>query len=137
MSRTYLGHLLLTLSVLAGAAGHTLLKHIVVSLPDAGYLAVGRYVLHLPVLGRLLLALLFLAIAFLAWLGALRHLELSYSYAIASASIVIVAVLAAVFLGESIAPKAWFGLLLIVIGCVLVAPAEASAGPATVDGRLR
>ena len=125
MSRTYIGHLLLALSVLVGAAGHTLLKHVVVSFPDANYLAVARYVLNLPVLGRLLLALLLLAIAFLAWLGALRHLDLSYSYALASASIVIVAVLAAAFLGESIAPRAWLGLLLIVIGCVLVAPAEA------------
>jgi drug/metabolite transporter (DMT)-like permease len=125
MSRAYIGHLLLALSVLAGAAGHTLLKHIVVSLPDATYLAVGRHVLNFAVLGRLIFALLFLVIAFLAWLGALRHLDLSYSYAIASASIVIVAVLATVFLGESIAPKAWLGLLLIVIGCLLVAPVEA------------
>ncbi len=125
MSGTYLGHLLLAVSVLVGAAGHTLLKHLVVALPEASYLAAGRYILNLSVLGRLLLALLFLGIAFLAWLGALRHLDLSYSYAIASASIVIVAVLAAAFLGESIAPKAWLGLLLIVIGCVLIAPAEA------------
>ena len=125
MSRTYLGHLLLALSVVLGAAGHTLLKHIVASLPEASYLLVGRYILNPTVLSRLLLAFIFLAIAFVAWLGALRHLDLSYSYAIASASIVIVAILAAAFLGESIAPKAWLGLLLIVIGCVLIAPAQA------------
>lgn len=124
MSRTYVGHLLLGVSVVIGAAGHTLLKHIVASLPGASYLHLGRYILNLSVLSRLLLAFVLLGIAFAAWLGALRHLDLSYSYALASASIVIVAVLAAAFLGESIAPKAWLGLLLIVIGCVLIAPAQ-------------
>lgn len=125
MSRTYLGHLLLAVSVLAGAAGHTFLKHIVASLPGMSYQVVGKYIVNPLVLSRLFLASVLLVIAFAAWLGALRHLDLSYSYAMASASILIVAVLAAVFLGESIAPQAWLGLLLIVIGCVLIAPAQA------------
>ena len=125
MSGTYLGHLLLALSVLAGAAGHTLLKQIVTSLPGFSYPLAEDYFLTVSVLARLILSCLFLVISFGAWLGALRQLDLSYSYALASASIVIVAALAAAFLGESIPPKAWLGLLLIVIGCVLIAPAQA------------
>jgi uncharacterized membrane protein len=125
VSGTQIGHLLLAVSVLVGAAGHTLLKHIVASVPALGDLLVPGYLFSLAVLGRLMLASLLLVIAFGAWLGALRHLDLSYSYAMASASIIVVALLAAAFLGESIAPKAWLGLLLILIGCVLIAPAYA------------
>jgi drug/metabolite transporter (DMT)-like permease len=125
MSGTHLGQLLLATSVLAGAAGHTVLKQIVGSLPGASSLLVASYILRVDVLPRLLLAFLLLALSFGAWLGALRHLELSYSYAMASASIVVVALLAAAFLGETIAPKAWLGLVLIIVGCVLITPADA------------
>lgn len=127
MSGTQLGHLLLAVSVLLGAVGHTLLKHVVASVAAMGDLALPSHVFSLAVLGRLLVALLLLAISFGAWLGAIRHLDLSYAYAMASASIVVVAVLATGFLGEAIAPKAWLGLLLILAGCVLISPAY--AGP--------
>ncbi len=123
MSGTQLGQLMLAVSVLVGAAGHTLLKHIIASVPAIGHLLIPSYVLTVSVLGRLLFALLLLAIAFGSWLGAIRHLDLSYAYAMASASIVVVAVLAAVFLGETMGLRVWLGLLLILIGCVLVAPA--------------
>ncbi len=123
MSGTQLGQLMLAVSVLVGAAGHTLLKHIIASVPAIGHLLIPSYVLTVSVLGRLLFALLLLAIAFGSWLGAIRHLDLSYAYAMASASIVIVAVLAAAFLGETMGLRVWLGLLLILIGCVLVAPA--------------
>ena len=127
MSRTYVGHLWLAVSILAGAVGHTLLKHMIASIPALNDLANGRAFLTISALSRLLLALLLLVFSFGAWLGALRQLDLSYSYAVASASIVLVALLAAAFLGESIAPRAWLGLVLIVIGCVLIAPAQARA----------
>ncbi len=125
MSGGQLGHLLLAVSVGMGAAGHTLLKHIVASIPALSHLLVPSYVFSVAVLGRLLLAFLLLVISFGAWLGALRHLDLSYSYAMASISILIVAVLAAALLGETIAPKAWLGLVLVVVGCILIAPAYA------------
>ena len=127
MSGGQLGHLLLAMSVLLGAVGHTLLKHVVASVPATGDLVVWSHVFSFAVLGRLLLALFLLTISFGAWLGAIRHLDLSYAYAMASASIVVVAVLAVGLLGETIAPKAWLGLLLILAGCVLISPAY--AGP--------
>ena len=123
MSGTQLGHLLLAVSVLLGAVGHTLLKHVVASAPAIGDLVVPSYVFSFAVLGRLLLALLLLVIAFGAWLGTIRHLDLSYAYAMASASIVVVAALAVAWLGEPITPKAWLGLFLILAGCVLISPA--------------
>jgi drug/metabolite transporter (DMT)-like permease len=125
MSRTYLGHLWLAVSILAGAAGHTLLKHLIASIPALNDPAIWRAFLTISAFSRLLLALLLLVVSFGAWLGALRQLDLSYSYAVASSAIVLVALLAAAFLGESIAPRAWLGLVLIVIGCVLIAPAQA------------
>ena len=127
MSGTQLGHLLLALSVSLGAVGHTLLKHVVASAPAIEDLIVPAHVFSFAVLGRLLLALFLLAISFGAWFVAIRHLDLSYAYAMASASIVVVAVLAVALLGETIAPKAWLGLLLILAGCVLISPAY--AGP--------
>ena len=126
MSGAQLGHLALAVSVLLGALGHTLLKHVVASVPAIGDLIVSSHVFKFAVLGRLLIALVLLAISFGAWLGAIRHLDLSYAYAMASASIVVVAVLATGFLGETIAPKAWLGLLLILAGCVLISPAYAA-----------
>lgn len=127
MTGTQLGNLLLTVSVLAGAAGHTLLKHVVGSLPTVGDLLVPSYLFRLTVMGPLALALLLLLVSLSAWLGAIRHLDLSYAYAMASASILVVAVLAALFLGETMSLKVWLGLLLILAGCALVAPAYAGA----------
>lgn len=127
MSGAQLGHLLLAVSVLVGAAGHTLLKHVVASVPAAGRLIPPTSLFSFAVSARLALALLLLAAAFGAWLGAIRHLDLSYAYAMASASIVVVALLAALFLGETLSLRVWIGLLLILVGCVLVAPAYAAS----------
>ncbi len=125
MSGTQAGQILLAVSVLLGAAGHTLLKHVVGSVPAGSDLLHPSQMFSLFMVARLALALLLLAASFGAWLGAIRHLELSYAYAMASVAILVVAVLAAVFLGETITARVWLGLLLIVIGCVLVAPAYA------------
>ena len=125
MSGSQVGHLLLGVSVLVGAAGHTLLKHVVASVPTLDRLLAPAYLLSFGFAGRLLVALFLLAVSFGAWLGAIRHLDLSYAYAIASASIVVVALLAIFFLGETIAPKVWLGLLLILVGCILVSPVYA------------
>jgi drug/metabolite transporter (DMT)-like permease len=127
MSGAQLGHLLLAVSVLLGAVGHTLLKHVVASVPAISDLVVPGHVFSFAVLGKVLSALLLLVISFGAWLGAIRHLDLAYAYAMASASIVVVAVLAVGLLGETVAPKAWLGLLLILAGCVLVSPAYTGA----------
>ncbi len=123
MSGAQLGHLLLALSIFAGAVGHTLLKRVVSSVP-----AGERFILPSSLfssaqdVGLLAMAFISLAAGFCGWLGAIRHLDLSYAYAIASASIVVVALLATIFIGETLSLRAWIGLLLILLGCVLVAP---------------
>jgi drug/metabolite transporter (DMT)-like permease len=120
MSNIAFGHLFLTASILGSAVGHTLLKGVVTALPL--HLLRPEHLLQPTIGGRLVLALLLLAGSFLAWLGAIRHLDLSYAYAMASASIVIVAMLAAAWLGETIGLRAWLGLILILTGCMLLAP---------------
>ncbi len=120
MSNIAFGHLFLTASILGSAVGHTLLKGVVTALPL--HLLRLEHVLQPAIGGRLVLALLLLAGSFLAWLGAIRHLDLSYAYAMASASIVIVAMLAAAWLGETLGLRAWLGLILILTGCMLLAP---------------
>ena len=120
MSNTALGHLFLITSIVGSALGHTLLKGVISPLPL--HLLRLEHLVQFGFIGRLALALLLLVISFVAWLGAIRHLDLSYAYGMASASIVIVAMLAAAWLGEVLGLRAWLGLILIVAGCMLLAP---------------
>jgi drug/metabolite transporter (DMT)-like permease len=120
MSNTALGHLFLITSILASALGHTLLKGVISPVP-LHVLRVAHLV-ETGFIGRLVLALFLLVISFVAWLGAIRNLDLSYAYGMASASIIIVAMLAAAWLGEVLGLRAWLGFILIVAGCMLLAP---------------
>jgi drug/metabolite transporter (DMT)-like permease len=59
---------------------------------------------------------------FLFWTLSLTKLNLSYAYPIACSSALLVALLSAVFLGETMTLKTWMGTLLIVIGTALIIP---------------
>ncbi len=127
MSGAQLGHLMLAVSIFAGAVGHTLLKRVVSSVPAGERLILPSSLFSSAQDAALLsIAFISLATAFCGWLGAIRYLDLSYAYAIASASIVVVALLATIFLGETLSLRAWIGLLLILLGCFLVAPDHAA-----------
>jgi drug/metabolite transporter (DMT)-like permease len=61
---------------------------------------------------------------FAFWLMCLARLPLGYAYPVACSSIVIVALLGVVFLGEAITPRMLGGTLLIVLGVWLVTPRQ-------------
>lgn len=127
MNGYQLGHLLLACSIMMGAAGHTLLKHLVGLVPSMVALLRADVVLTVPFLGKAALALALLLSAFAAWLGAIRYLDLGYAYALASGAVLVVALLAATFLGENLRAQNWLGLVLVVVGCILMAPDTARA----------
>lgn len=59
--------------------------------------------------------------ASLLWMYILKHFPLSMAYPMASMSYVFALVMSVVFLHEAIAWNRWFGVALIMIGCVFVA----------------
>ena len=54
------------------------------------------------------------------WLGALSTLDASYIYPFGSVAYIILALLAVVFLKESITATHWVGMVVIVCGCYLI-----------------
>ena len=58
------------------------------------------------------------------WVLALARLELSYAYPIACSSILFVALLSTVFLGEPMTPKMWVGTVMILVGVILLTPQQ-------------
>jgi multidrug transporter EmrE-like cation transporter len=58
---------------------------------------------------------------FILWLAALSTLDVSFMYPLLSLAYVVTAIFAVVFLGESIAFSRWAGIVLVVIGCILIA----------------
>lgn len=59
---------------------------------------------------------------FVFWALSLTKLNLSYAYPIACSSALLVALLSAVVLGETVTLKTWMGTLLIVVGTALIIP---------------
>lgn len=59
--------------------------------------------------------------ASLLWMYILKHFPLSVAYPLASLSYVIAMVFSVVFLHESVAWNRWFGVALIMAGCIFVA----------------
>jgi undecaprenyl phosphate-alpha-L-ara4N flippase subunit ArnE len=62
------------------------------------------------------------ASGFVCWLQALARLDLSYAYPLACASILVVAVLSWLVLGEPLSIRVWIGTLLVLAGVALLAP---------------
>lgn len=69
--------------------------------------------------------LIYIIAAFL-WLGALSTLDVSFMYPMLSLAYLITAVFALVFLGENITFIRWAGILLVTVGCILIAESAVS-----------
>ena len=68
------------------------------------------------------IALLLLVSGFLFWVLSLTRLDLSYAYPIACSSVLLVALMSAIFLGEAVTLRMWSGTVLILIGIALLTP---------------
>ena len=123
MSRFLAGNVLLLLSMACASTSQVILKTVLRGVDPPGlawsswqpFLAPERL---LPGAG----AMTMIVAGFVFWVLALARLELSYAYPVACSSILFVALLSAVFLGEPITPKMWAGTVLILVGVVLLTP---------------
>jgi drug/metabolite transporter (DMT)-like permease len=123
MSRFVAGNLLLLMSMLCASASQLLLKSVLRDVDPPGLVWSSWQPLLEParfVRGSGAMVLIVAGFAF--WVLALARLELSYAYPIACCSILLVALLSAVFLGEPITGKMWLGTVLILVGVVLLTP---------------
>lgn len=113
---------LILLSTIAGVAGQTALK-LGVSKPGVAETATGLFaiislILHSPLV---LLGLFFYGIGALAWIAVLSRLDLSVAYPFLALNFVLVTLVSRVFLGETVPPLRWLGILVIIGGILLVA----------------
>ena len=113
---------LILLSVTAGVAGQTAIK-LGVSKPGVAETATGVFaivslILHSPLV---ILGLVFYAVGALAWIAVLSRLDLSVAYPFLALNFVLVTLVARFFLGESVPPLRWLGILVIIGGILLVA----------------
>lgn len=67
------------------------------------------------------LAILFVIASFLSWLYVLKFIPLSIAFPLSRVVDVLVPLCCWIFLGESISPRRWLGIALVVIGLAIVA----------------
>jgi multidrug transporter EmrE-like cation transporter len=123
VSEFWIGNLYLSLAVLCTAASQVTLKALLnhigyfeLDLVSLQRIALDHRSWQLVVVAGLLIA------GSVLWVLSLRHLHLSYAYSIACGSAFVVALLSMVFLNESVSPKMWVGIVLIVAGTLLLIP---------------
>lgn len=115
--------LLIGLVVLGGSAGDVFITKGMKQLGEISTLNVGRL---LGIVGRaitnryVLIGVLFMAVSYFSFLGALRLADLSLVLPATSISFVITTIGARLFLKETISLTRWAGILLVCIGVALI-----------------
>lgn len=125
MSRFVVGNIFLLVSMACATAAHVMLKRLIDEFDGA---AIGfdslRAFLTVSRLSWLAVAGLLLVGGFLLWMACLVRLPLSYAYPVASASVLLVAVVSTAVLGETLTARMWIGTILVLAGVVLLRPAS-------------
>lgn len=123
MTRFFYGNLFLLSSMICAATSQILLKGVLQEIAPPGLapsswrpLLTSDRVLRGGAAGSLVV------VGFVFWVLCLARLPLGYAYPVACSSIVIVALLGVLFLGESITPRMLVGTLLITLGVALLTP---------------
>ncbi|MBE9571290.1 MAG: EamA family transporter [Proteobacteria bacterium] len=114
---------LVFICILCAAGGQTALKSGMSQVGEIGSL--GQLfkldtLVHIFTNPRVLAGLFLYVISLFLWLGALSTLNVSFMYPLLSLSYVITAIIAFVFLKESITLLHWVGISLVVGGCLLI-----------------
>ena len=125
MTRFVAGNLFLLLSMTCGSVSQLILKAALRGADPPGVSLSSWQPFLTP--DRLLRgggAMILIVAGFGFWVLALARLELSYAYPIACSSILFVALLSAVFLGEPMTPKMWVGTVMILVGVILLTPQQ-------------
>lgn len=123
MSEFWIGNVSLLLTMLCGTASQIVLKAL---FNETGPLqwSLRQIPKHPGAIARIALASVLLGAAFIFWMMTLSRLELSYAYAVACSSALLVAFFSVFFLGETVTAKMWLGIVLIVLGTALVVPSR-------------
>ena len=114
---------LLTIAIVAVSVGDVLLSRgmkqigAISSWEPRLLLKVGSQIFTHP---TIIVGILCLSVFFFLWLAVLSWSDLSFVLPLTALSYVVTAVLALIFLGESISPLRWAGTILICLGVVLV-----------------
>jgi len=125
MSRFVAGNLFLLASIACAASSQILLKGVLGETEAGGLRSLFAALLAPERILRTAIAAGLVGAGFLGWLQALARLDLSYAYPIACASVLVVAVLSWLVLGEPLSPRAWLGTVLVLTGIALLAPGRA------------
>lgn len=72
----------------------------------------------------MLLAIFFLGVSFLAWLGVLSQWDVSFAYPLLSVNFVIMLLVAKYTFAESVNKRQWLGVVLIMLGVIIIAGGE-------------
>lgn len=114
---------LVFICILCAAGGQTAMKS---GMSQVGEIGSMRQLFSLDTLfhiftNRRVLAGIFLyVISLFLWLGALSSLNVSFMYPLLSLAYVITAIIAFIFLKESITLLRWVGIVLVMGGCLLI-----------------
>jgi drug/metabolite transporter (DMT)-like permease len=125
MSSFGLGNLYLCLSILCGSGSQVLFKAL---FRQTGPLVLSwdfaRQLLAAPArLCQVCLAVPLLVGGFVFWVMSLSRLDVSYAYPLACCSTLLVTLCGVLFLGEGPSARMWWGVALITLGAILIAPA--------------
>jgi len=129
MSQHLLGNLYLVTGILCSAASQVLIKLAVNRMEHTRWdFSALRQLTDLAVAVPLFTGGFLLILGFLFWLASLTRLDLSYAYPIACTSVLLVTLLSAVFLNETVTLRTWVGTLLILLGILALTPTSKMAG---------
>lgn len=117
---------LILLSVASGVIGQTFLK-LGVERPSAAGMDRGLVGLLTAIATspQVLLGLFFYGCGALAWILVLRRMDLSYAYPFLALNFVLITLVSRFFLGETVPPMRWLGILIICSGILIVARSTA------------
>ena len=122
MSNFLVGNVLLLGSIICGSFSQILIKLLLQRYDGTFSAADLKEFLDTGTLVSGMTSLLLLIVGFVLWVSALTKLPLSYAYPIACSSVLLVAYLSALLLGETVTPRIYMGTLLVLAGIVLAMP---------------
>lgn len=127
MSPWMIGNLLLLISLLSTAVSQVLFKDVLnrLEVTSLQWSTLQALLQNPTLLLRSAIAAMLVVSGFVFWMFSLARLSLSYAYPVASSSVLLVAFLSGLFLGEPVTPRVWLGTLLILAGIILLSPQAA------------
>jgi drug/metabolite transporter (DMT)-like permease len=128
MSRFMIGNIFLFCSMACAVGSQLLIKALINDLQAESF---GWQQLQQLLEGdRLLrasLAMLLLLAGFVLWILCLTKLELSYAYPVVCSSVLLVALLSGMFLGEAVTLRTWCATAIILIGLIILGSSHGGA----------